>query len=233
MSGSGRLTVARLALLGPVAAALALCGGVRAAVADDGATRPPDIAIVVAGGAGQPTAVPSGEERFAQLWELMKPSFNGTEPVPDAWREGKHPPVRISVVWGLTGVGGWPMTGSIPGGDVAIERQDELVVAEDGTPWVRSDPAPEVEDDDIRWHRASRSLYERMDRAGLLGEPVRGMAPEADDPGPAPDTRWWAAGGLAVGLASGAGGTLAIRRAAARREAGPPREGPRQQLIDL
>ncbi|MEW1826376.1 hypothetical protein [Streptomyces sp. NPDC088196] len=39
----------------------------------------------------------------------------------------------------------------------------------------------------------------------------------------------WAAAGVAVGV----GGTLLIRRAAARREAGPPREKPRQELIDL
>ncbi|MFI8530659.1 hypothetical protein ACIGMX_10450 [Streptomyces aquilus] len=40
---------------------------------------------------------------------------------------------------------------------------------------------------------------------------------------------WWALPGLAVG----AGGTLLIRRAAARQKAEPPREEPRQELIDL
>ncbi|MEU6377716.1 hypothetical protein [Streptomyces sp. NPDC046909] len=43
----------------------------------------------------------------------------------------------------------------------------------------------------------------------------------------------WAAPGLAVGVAAGVGGTVLIRRAAGRLEAGPPREEPRQELIDL
>ncbi|PZG84257.1 hypothetical protein C1I97_34185, partial [Streptomyces sp. NTH33] len=126
-----------------------------------------------------------------------------------------------------TGVGGWPMTHRPPGGDVAMERQDQLIVAEDGTPWVRSDLAPDVEDDDIRWHRAPRDLYERLEHAGLLGDADRTSSGGArlGSGGPL----WWAAGGLAVGV----GGTLLMRRAAARRGAGPPREEPRQQLIDL
>ncbi|MGW4757132.1 hypothetical protein [Streptomyces chartreusis] len=74
------------------------------------------------------------------------------------------------MLWGLTGVGGWPQTNRAPGGDVAMERQDQLFVAGDGTPWVRSDLAPDVEDDDIRWHRAPRSVFERLDLAALLGE---------------------------------------------------------------
>ncbi|WP_418896248.1 hypothetical protein [Streptomyces cupreus] len=219
--------------MGPVSAALALCGGAPAAGAVGSAARPPDLAMVVAGGAGQPTAVRSGEPRFARLWQLLEPMHTGTERVPEAWTEGRHPPVRITVVWGLTGVGGWPMTDSPPGGDVAIQRQDQLLVAEDGTPWVRSDPAPEVEDDDIRWHRAPRSVFERLDRAGLLGGPVGGASTEADGPDPALDAVWWALPGLAVGFAAGVGGTLAIRRAAARPGGGPPRQEPRQQLIDL
>lgn len=125
------------------------------------------------------------------------------------------------------------MTNRAPGGDVAVERQDQLLVAEDGTPWVRSDPAPDVADDDIRWHRAPRSVFERLDRAGWLGEPGVGALAGADGPAPAGDAVWWALPGLAVGFAAGVGGTLAIRRAAARPGAGPPREEPRQQLIDL
>ncbi|WP_409470114.1 hypothetical protein [Streptomyces sp. HC307] len=226
-------TAARLAVLGPVSAALALCGGAPTAGAAGRAARAPDLAMVVVGGAGQPTAVRSGEQPFARLWQLLEPMYTGTERVPEAWTEGRYPPVQITVVWGLTGVGGWPMTDSPPGGDVAIERQDQLLVAEDGTPWVRSDPAPDVEDDDIRWHRAPRSVYERLDRAGLLGGPASEPAPQADSSAPAADAVWWAIPGLAVGFAAGAGGTLAIRRAAARPGGGPPREEPRQQLIDL
>ncbi|MFF7448595.1 MULTISPECIES: hypothetical protein [unclassified Streptomyces] len=44
---------------------------------------------------------------------------------------------------------------------------------------------------------------------------------------------WWSLPGLTVGCAAGVGGTLLIRRVADRREAGPPREEPRQELIDL
>ncbi|MER7570536.1 hypothetical protein [Streptomyces sp. NPDC126514] len=224
---------ARLVLLGPVSVALALCGGAPAAGAVGGAARAPDLAMVAAGRAGQPTVMRSGEPRFARLWQLLEPTYTGTERVPEAWSEGRHPPVRLTVVWGLTGVGGRSATGSTPGGGVALERRDQLFVAEDGTPWVRSDPAPHVEDDDIRWHRAPRSVFERLDRSGLFGGPIRGASAGAGDPVPAVDAVWWAIPGLALGFAAGAGGTLAIRRAAARPGGGPPREEPRQQLIDL
>jgi hypothetical protein len=191
--------------------------------------------MVVAGGTGRTTAVRSGQRDFARLWQLLQPLSKGTERVPEEWTKGNFPQVRLTVVWGLSGVGGWPSTNRPPGGDVAVERQDQLFVAEDGTPWVRTDPAPAVEDDDIRWHRAPRSLFDRLDGARLLGDveggPVGSAA--ADLPGPVrSDVRWAVAAGV-LGLSAGAGGTLLIRRAAARREAGPPREEPRQVLIDL
>ncbi|KOV93573.1 hypothetical protein ADK65_32875 [Streptomyces sp. NRRL B-1140] len=196
----------------------------------------PDVAMVVEGGTGRTTAVRSGQPSFARLWQLLEPMYGGTERVPEEWAEGDFPRVRLTVVWGLSGVGGWPTTNRPPGGDVAVERQDQLVVAEDGTPWVRSDPTPAVEDDDIRWHRAPRSLFDRLDRARLLGDPkggTAGSAAAAGLPGPVRGEVRWAVAAGALGLAAGAGGTLLIRRAAARREAGPPREEPRQVLIDL
>jgi len=187
----------------------------------------PDLALVVAGDTGRTEAWHSGEPSFARLWTLLQPTYTGTERVPQEWEAGRYPAVRITVVWGLTGVGGWPRTSRAPGGDVAVEREDQLFVARDGTPWVRTDPAPEAADDDIRWHRAPRPVFTRMERAGLLGE-VRGDTGAVKDaPGPA-ERVGWATAGLAVGV----GGTLLIRRAAARREAGPPREEPRQELID-
>jgi hypothetical protein len=212
-----------------VTAAAMVCGMPAAATAADGdkAPRAPDVALVVAGDSGRTRTLHSGERDFARLQELLQPSYTGTEPVPAAWAEGRYPPVRVTVVWGLTGVGGWPMTSRPPGGDVAMERQDQLIVAEDGTPWVRSDPAPDVEDDDIRWHRAPRDLYERLEHAGLLGDAdstSSGGARRGNG-----DPLWWAA----CGIAGGVGGTLLIRRAAARRGAGPPREEPGQELIDL
>jgi len=217
-----------------------VCGPVAVASAAPVRVRDvPDVAVVVAGADGRTTALHSGDRDFARLWQLFQPAYTGTERVPEAWVEGRHPPVRLTVLWGLTGVGGWPQTDRAPGGDVALRRQDQLFVAGDGTPWVRSDPAPDVEDDDIRWHRAPRSVLERLERGRLLGGAEGGRAETGavtgggEGSGPGADDLGWAAAGLAVGVAAGAGGTGLIRRAAARREAGPPREEPRQELIDL
>ncbi|MBG0853026.1 hypothetical protein I2W78_14500 [Streptomyces spinoverrucosus] len=209
-----------------------------AAARSPGARDVPDLALVMAGDSGRTTVLRSGEPRFARFWQLLQPLYPGTERVSEAWTEGRHPPARITVVWGLTGIGGYPQTSSPPGGDVAIERQDQLFLAEDGTPWVRTDPAPDVDDDDIRWHRAPRPVFERLDGAGLLGEATDGAEESpAARAGTMPGA-WWAIPGLAVGLALGAGGTRLIRRAAAQPGAGPPRAGPpraepRQELIDL
>lgn len=244
---------ARLAIFVPVSMAGALLGVPAAHAAVDAVPQAqgrgqgqghdrdvPDVAVVVAGGSGRTTAVRSGEPHFARLWQLLQPTYTGTERVSQAWADGGYPRVRITVIWGLTGVGGWPQTNSAPGGDVAMERQDQLFVAEDGTPWVRVDWAPDVTDDDIRWHRAPRSVWEQLSRTELLGTAedradygaVGSRAGE--EPGRwRPDGAWWAVPGLAVGFGAGVGGTLLIRRAAARPGAGPPREERRQELIDL
>ncbi|WP_123967059.1 hypothetical protein [Streptomyces sp. TLI_185] len=193
----------------------------------------PDLALVMVGSSGRTKAVRSGERDFTRLWQLLLPMDSGTERVPEAWEEGRYPPVRLTVIWGLTGIGGWPLTNGPPDGDVAIERQDQLLVAADGTPWVRSDPAPEVEDDDIRWHRAPRSVFDRLHRQGLLGMSWKEAFADGEASGGHASGSRWAVPGVAVGLVVGAGGTLLIRRAAARQGAGPPREEPRQELIDL
>ncbi|GGW30498.1 hypothetical protein GCM10010503_02610 [Streptomyces lucensis JCM 4490] len=109
---------------------------------------------------------------------------------------------------------------------MAVERLDQLFLAADGTVWVRTDPAPDVEDDDIRWHRARRDVYDRAEREGLLGAPGRPVTREVRGSG-VPLS--WAAGAPAAGVA----GTLLARRAVARRRTGPPRREPRQELIDL
>ncbi|MET8075097.1 hypothetical protein [Streptomyces sp. NPDC005303] len=193
----------------------------------------PDLAMVVTGGSSRAQTVRADEPYFTRLWQLLQPTYTGTERISDTWEEGRYPPVRFTVFWGLTGVGGWPRTDSAPGGDVAVTREDQLFLAGDGTPWVRSDPAPEREDDDIRWHRAPRAVFDRLDRAGLAG----GAVEERDDgsrrsTGPERGV-WWAVPGLVVGFAAGVGGTRLIRRAAAGPGAGPPRDEPRQELIDL
>lgn len=232
MALRGRRAVSRLVSVLPVAAVLLLCAGPAAATAADevSAPREPDMALVIAGDSGRTTTLHRGEPGFTRLQELLQPLYIGTEPVPAAWAEGRYPAVRTTVVWGLTGVGGWPRTNRPPGGDVALQRQDQLIVAEDGTPWVRSDLAPDVEDDDIRWHRAPRHLYEQLKDSKLLGDADHASGtPSGAALGENGDPWWWAAGGLAVG----AGGTLLMHRAAARRGAGPPREEPRQELIGL
>ncbi|MEU6093905.1 hypothetical protein [Streptomyces sp. NPDC047079] len=185
----------------------------------------PDLALVVANGTGRTTTLRSGDRDFALLWQLTSPAETRTEPVPDAWTRGRYPRVRATVVWGLTGIGGWPYTRRAPGGDVAVERQDQVFLAADGTAWVRSDPAPDVSDDDVRWRRAPRPVFDRLERDGLFAGPLPSAA------GGLSDRLLWGAGGLVAGLALAAGGAYAVRRAAARGQ-GLPRE-PRQELIDL
>ncbi|MBV1935385.1 hypothetical protein KUF83_02250 [Streptomyces sp. BV286] len=206
--------------------------GMRAGAETAAGSKPspgtPNLAVVTAdGGTGRTTSVRTGELDFARLWQLLRPSATDTEKVPQDWIEGRHPAVVATVLWGTTGVGGWPDTDSAPGGDVYMGRQDQVFLAEDGTPWTRSDPAVDVNDDDIRWHRASRAVYDQLERGDLFG-PGR-TAGGGTDPA---DHEWWVLSGLAAGLVLGSGCTLLIRRAAARHEPGPPRE-PRRELIDL
>ncbi|MFI1534236.1 hypothetical protein [Streptomyces anandii] len=215
------------------AAAAVLAGWPGAASADSPGARPesasgaypePDVAVVTYTATGRTAAWHSGEAEFDGLRSVLDPTYPGTERVPQAWTEGRHPPVRITVLWGLTGVGGWPRTSRAPGGDVAMLRQDQLFVTDDGTPWVRTDPAPDLPDDDVRWHRAPLRFYGLADHDGLLGS----TPPAAGGDGTR-ERVWWAAAGLAAGIA----GSVLVRRVADRREAGPPRGEPRQELIDL
>ncbi|MGW3120444.1 hypothetical protein ACWDBW_25405 [Streptomyces sp. NPDC001107] len=237
---------ARGAALFTAVVAVALCGmpATAASGGTDAAAQAqgrdvPDLAMIIAGGTGQTTVLRSGEPAFARLRQLLRPTYAGTERVPDDWVEGRRPAVDFTVIWALTGVGGWPQTMRPPGGDVAVERQDQLFVTADGTPWIRSDPAPAVQDDDIRWHRAPRSVFVQLEQAKVLsglgdGEAGGGAARQrATEQRVGRSGVWWAVPGAALGLAVGAGGALLIRRAAARQSAGPPREEPRQELIDL
>ncbi|MEU8795789.1 hypothetical protein [Streptomyces sp. NPDC048643] len=236
-SGWGRARVWRLFVVSvAVAFSVSLTVGAAPSRAAEGAGGfgkgdTPDLALVIAGDTGRTTTLHSGERDFGQLWRLLAPRFTGTERVPDAWAHGDYPAVRATVVWGLTGVGGWPQTRRAPGGDVAIERQDQVFLAQDGTPWVRTDVSPDVSDDDIRWHRAPRSVFGQLAQEGKLFGPER-AAPVAAG-WVTPERAEWALAGLAAGLLLGVGIPWCIHRAATRREnAGSPRE-PRQELVDL
>lgn len=181
----------------------------------------PDMALVVT---DRTVTLRPGDARFAVLWKSLDPMETRTERVPEAWARGRYPRVRATVVWALTGIGGWPYTQRAPGGDVAIEQQDQVFVAPDGAVWVRSDPAPEVNDDDVRWRHVPKDAFERLEKDGLFDP-----APAASGDGSWHNLRWGVVG-LAVGLALGGGGAFAaLRRTAARQEAEPPR----QELIDL
>ena len=70
----------------------------------------PDLAMIVAGGTGRTTVLRTGQESFAHLRQLLRPDYTGTQRVPEAWAEGRYPPVDFTVFWELTGIGGWPQT---------------------------------------------------------------------------------------------------------------------------
>jgi len=210
-------------LVAALAVTVAALAGAAAPARAAGKTSP-DLALVVANGTGRMATLRSGDRDFTQLWLLLGPTETGSEPVPEAWHRGRYPRARATVVWALTGVGGWPYTQRAPGGDVAIEREDQVFLAEDGTPWVRSNPSPDVVDDDIRWRRAPRDVFDRFEKSGLFGPPA------ADASSPSDHLRWGAVG-LGAGLVLGAGGAYVVRRAAARRDGLSPE--PRHELIDL
>ncbi|MBO1334880.1 hypothetical protein J3486_26965 [Streptomyces sp. VRA16 Mangrove soil] len=183
----------------------------------------PDLAVVIAGGTGRTVSVHEKDAEFDRLERLTTSFATVTEQVPDAWQEGHIPPVVGTVVWGLTGIGGWPQTHRAPGGDTAVERQDQVFYADDGTPWIRTDPALDVNDDDIRWHRASREDVAALTRAGLFAAAPAPAGPSGED------KARWAALGLGAGVAGAAVAGWLWRRTRMRGEL-PPRE-PRQQLV--
>ncbi|WP_425830375.1 hypothetical protein [Streptomyces fractus] len=208
-----------------VALLLAAAPAAQARPAQPGGMDVPDLAVVIAPGAkaGPSVAVHYEDRNFTRLERLTTGFDTVTERVPEAWQEGHFPPVVATVVWGLTGVAGWPQTHRAPGTDTVIERQDQLIFAKDGTPWIRTDPQVDVNDDDLRWHHASPHLVDQLTGAGVF------------PPAPPPTTTsrapvWWGLTGLAAGLAA-AGAIWLIRVRGRGRERGP-RE-PRQQLIDL
>ncbi len=178
----------------------------------------PDLAVVISGaGAGRSVTIEPDDPDFTRLERFTTHFDTVTERVPQAWQEGRYPPVVGTVVWGLTGVGGWPQTHRAPGTDTAIERQDQIFLADDGTPWIRTDPAVDTVDDDFRWHHASRADFDRLAGSGLFAP---GPRPRSDH-----KVRWALIG-------AGAGFALALAPTWLRRFRHPLRE-PHQQLVDV
>ncbi|MFR9796338.1 hypothetical protein ACL02U_10600 [Streptomyces sp. MS06] len=68
--------------------------------------RASDLARVITAGTERTRLLRSGEPALTRLEQLLRPSYKGTVRVPDAWRKGRFPPVRVTVVRGLTGFGG-------------------------------------------------------------------------------------------------------------------------------
>ncbi|MFE1292045.1 hypothetical protein [Streptomyces sp. NPDC058751] len=179
----------------------------------------PDIVLTVAGDTGLPTTMHSGDPDFGRLWRLLSPRYTGPKKTPDEWADGRLPAPQVTVIWGVTN----------PGGDVSIERQDQVFLTADGAPWVRSNLAPDLVGGDFRWHRAPLSVFAELLKEGKLfgsGSPTSAVRVALD---PAA----WAVPGLAAGLALGVGATWFVRRATVRRVNTEPLREPRQELVEV
>ncbi|MEU4165716.1 hypothetical protein AB0F46_02370 [Streptomyces sp. NPDC026665] len=188
----------------------------------------PDIVLTVAGDTGRTTTLHSGDPDFGRLWRLLSPRYTGPKKTPDEWADGHLPLPEVTVIWGVTG----------PGGDVAIERQDQVFLTADGEPWVRSDLAPDLVGGDFHWHRAPLSVLDQLRQEKRLF----GSGPAASAVLVEPDPAAWAVPGLAAGLVLGAGATWFVRRAKARlANAGnagstgnaEPLPEPRKELVEV
>jgi hypothetical protein len=135
--------------------------------------------------------------------------------------------------------------------DISPIRIDRIHLASDSpNAWIHTSTTPPEWNG--TWHRSAQpaALRSLLDELGVMGRAVDPERAAAQPPAPDPTTErlpqstatapasddpawWWALPGLGVGLAAGFAGSLLIRRAAIRREAGPPRGQPRQELIDL
>lgn len=195
----------------------------------------PDIALTIAGDTGRTTTLHNEDPDFGLLWRLLSPRYTGSQKAPDGWKDGHLPEPQATVIWGVTGPGDGTRTAHrTPEGDVTIERQDQVYLAVDGTPWVRSDLSPDSMNDTIAWHSAPRSVFDELTKDGRLfgsGSVVAAAKVELD---PA----FWAVPGLAAGVALGAGAAWFICQAAVRarredREDAGPLLGTRQELIEV
>ncbi|WP_406838577.1 hypothetical protein ACICHK_24575 [Streptomyces sp. AHU1] len=221
-TAAAAVAVAPAALAGPAASAPVVAPAVRESVENapqSSSGDSPDIVLTVAGDTGRTTTMHSGDPDFGRLWRLLSPRYTGPKKAPDEWAGGHLPAPQVTVIWGATG----------PGGDVSIERQDQVFLAADGAPWVRSDLAPDLVGGDFHWHRAPLSVFGELVKEGrLFGSGATATAVRVEF-----DPAVWAVPGLAAGLALGAGATWFARRATARRVNAEPLREPRQELVEV
>ncbi|MET8854788.1 hypothetical protein [Streptomyces sp. NPDC004579] len=225
------VSAAPAALAGPPANTPMVASAVRESAeyaAQGSAGDSPDIVLTVAGDTGRTTTLHSGDPDFGRLWRLLSPRYTGPKKTPAEWADGRLPVPVVTVIWGVTGAGG----------DVAIERQDQVFLTADGEPWVRSDLAPDLVGGDFRWHRAPLSVLDQLTQEKRLF----GSGSAASSVRVEPDPAAWALPGLAAGLAIGAGATWFVRRAKVRQvNAGTsgnagnaePLPEPRHELVEV
>ncbi|WP_328671029.1 hypothetical protein [Streptomyces sp. NBC_00328] len=226
------VSAAPSAVADPAASGPVVSSAVRESAAQRSSGDSPDVALTIAGDTGRTTTLHNEDPDFARLWRLLSPRYTGTEKAPDGWKDGHLPEPQATVIWGVTGPGDGTQTAHrTPDGDVTIERQDQVYLALDGTPWVQSNLSPDSMNHDIRWHPAPRSVFDELMKDGrLFGSGSAGSTASVEL-----DPAFWAVPGLAAGVALGAGAAWFISHAAvrARRENAGPLLGPHQELIEL
>ncbi|MEV0217911.1 hypothetical protein [Streptomyces sp. NPDC050704] len=205
----------------------------------------PTSVLVVSPESAQGAALYYSEKEYEELERLLgKPGSGLREESGLTEGSGR----QINVTWMLHDVSPWRVDrvylDSPRGDDVWIHTATQVPESMNGY-----------------WHKAGqpaeiRALFKKL---GVLGEASgngagaiypapwqtgdASAAPTAPESAERPRTTaaaatddgtdwWWAIPGLAAGLAVGSGGTLLVRRTAARREPEPPQES-RQELIDL
>lgn len=208
----------------------------------------PTSVLVTSPTSGQATARYYSDKDYDKLAQLLGPSGTGTRDKPP--EADLSVASQINVTWLAHDISPWRLDRIFP-----VESGPRTV-------WIHT-AADVPENLNGHWHRADhpaelRALLAKMGVTGKASDKGRSgippapwqsedatAAPEADTGTVAvraslPDAAddgwthwWWTLPGVAAGIALGSGGTLLIRRAAARRDAGPPREEPHQELIDL
>ncbi|CAM5729906.1 hypothetical protein SALBM311S_00400 [Streptomyces alboniger] len=235
------------ALIGSLAVTLALMMWGASSASAGGPTS----VLVTSPASGEADALYYSDNGYRELQQLLGAAGRGTrDQPPEAELTRDH---QINVTWLAHDISPWRLDRVFPAesgaGAVWIHTAANLPDTPNGY-WHRADHPTRL--------RALLSKLGVMGKVsgegytGIFPAPWQSETPPAADPDTetaelgtgAPvasdDTHWWTVGGawstvagLGVGFLTGVGGALLIRRAAARPGAGPPREEPRQELIDL